>query len=259
MLEGSIDFSGREPYRRCGFHRGSFAMLGSCPGRGWCSLGQRTKIKNRIHANLAKYGVAVGGASDLFGVRGRGLLKKRLDELPSETRYATERLAEELDHLDEQIQGFEERMAELFKATRELELIEKLPGVGFILGVVILTEVGDVGRFPSASHLASYSGMTPRVHASGGRVRYGSTRSDVNRYLKWAYTEAANAVMVHRRKHPERHVSRLYERVRRRSGHQKAIGAVGRHLAEATYWVLRQSESYRDAILDREGVSKREA
>jgi transposase len=182
-----------------------------------------------------------------------------LTELPPETRYATERLLEELDHLDEQIQGFEERMAELFQPTRELGLIETLPGVGFILGVVILTEVGDVGRFPSASHLASYSGMTPRVHASGGRVRYGSTRSDVNRYLKWAYAEAANAVMIHRRKHPERHVSRLYERVRRRSGHQKAIGAVGRHLAEATYWILRKGEPYQDPLLDREGVSKREA
>ena len=105
-------------------------------------VGQRTRIKNRIHANLAKYGVAVGGASDLFGVRGRVLLKKRLGELPSETRYATERLMEALDHLDEQIQGFEERMAELFQPARELELIETLPGVGFILGVVILTEVG---------------------------------------------------------------------------------------------------------------------
>jgi len=222
-------------------------------------VGQRTKIKNRIHANLAKYGVGVDGASDLFGVRGRLLLKKRLGDLPPETRYATEKLMEELDHLDAQIQGFEGRMAELFQPTRELELIETLPGVGFILGVVVLTEVGDVERFPSSSHLASYAGMTPRVHASGGRVRYGSTRSDVNRYLKWAYAEAANAVMIHRRKHPERHVSRLYERVRRRSGHQKAIGAVGRHLAEATYWVLRKKEPYQAPVLDREGVSKREA
>ena len=67
-------------------------------------VGQRTRIKNRIHASLARYGVAVGGASDLFGVRGRVLPKKRLGELPSETQYATERLMEELDYLDEQIQ-----------------------------------------------------------------------------------------------------------------------------------------------------------
>ena len=154
---------------------------------------------------------------------------------------------EELDHLDEQIQGFEERMADLLQPTRELGLIETLPGAGFILGVVILTEVGDVRRFPSASHLASYSGMAPRVHASGGRVHYGATRSDVNRYLKWAYAEAANAVMIHRRKHPERHVSRPYERMRRRSGHQRAVG---RHLAEATYWMLRNGEPYEDPFLD---------
>jgi transposase len=221
-------------------------------------VGQRTRIKNRIHANLAKYGAPSGGAADMFGVRGRVLLEERSNELPPETRYATQRLLEELDHLDHQINGFEDRMGEMFRHTRGLELVETLPGVGFILGVVILTEVGDVRRFPSSSHLASYSGMTPRVHASGGRVRYGRTRPDVNRYLKWAYAEAANAAMIHRRRHPRRHVSRLYERVRRRGGHQKAIGAVGRHLAESTYWILRKKEPYRDPTMDRD-VSRREA
>lgn len=54
-----------------------------------------------------------------------------------------------------------------------LRLTRALPGVAFILGVVILTEVGVVDRFPSPSHLASYSGMIPRVHASGGKARYG--------------------------------------------------------------------------------------
>jgi len=42
---------------------------------------------------------------------------------------------------------------------------------------------------------------------------------------------------------PHRHVSRLYERVARRKGHQKAIGAVARHLAEATYWILTKQEA----------------
>lgn len=221
-------------------------------------VGQRTRIKNRIHANLAKYGTPSSGAADLFGVWGRTLLEERLSEPPPETRFATKRLVEKLDHLDRQIKGFEERMGEMFRHTRGLELEETMPGVGFILGVVILTEVGDIRRFPSSSHLASYSGMTPRVHASGGHVRYGRTRPDVNRYLKWAYAETANAAMIHRRRHPERHVSRLYERVRHRGGHQKAIGAVGRHLAEVTYWILRKKESYRDPALNQD-VSTREA
>jgi len=93
--------------------------------------------------------------------------------------------------------------------------------------------------------------MTPRVHSSGGKVRYGRTRQDVNRYLKWTCSEAAGVVARHRRKHPERHVSQLYEKVMRRKGHQKAIGAVGRHLAEATYWVLNRGEAYIDPAISK--------
>ena len=56
-------------------------------------------------------------------------------------------------------------------------------------------------------------------------------------------------VARHRRKDPERHVSRLYERIMKKRGHQKAIGAVGRHLAEATYWMLTKGEPYKDSEL----------
>jgi len=220
---------------------------------------QRTKLKNRIHANLAKYGLKTDGATDLFGVRGRRILGQCLKELPVQTRYATVALLDELDHLHAKIAELEERMRELFSEITALDHIMTLPGVGFILGVVILTEVGDVERFPSASHLASYAGMTPRVHASGGRVRYGRTRSDVNHYLKWAYAEAANVAMMHRRRHPQRHVSRLYDRVKPRRGHPKAIGAVGRHLAEATYWMLTKHEPYRDPAAERTEESKKAA
>jgi len=220
---------------------------------------QRTQLKNRIHSNLAKYGVRIDEVSDIFGVTGRKLLDQRLTLLPAHTSYATKRLLDELDHLGEQINGFEKRMKELFTPTQVLARISTLPGVGLILGVVIVTEVGDVGRFPSASHLASYGGTTPRVHASGGKLRYGRTRGDVNRYLKWAYVEAANATVIHRRQHPTRHVSRLYARVRSRRGHPKAIGAVARHLAEATYWMMNNKEVYQDPSPTYQVVSTREA
>jgi transposase len=120
------------------------------------------------------------------------------------------------------------------------------PGGGFILAVVIATEVGGVTSFPTAMHLASYAGTTPRVHASGGKTYLGPVREGVNRYLKWAFVEATNAVCRVRQRYPQRHVSRLYPTVAQRRGHFKAIGGVTGHLAEATYWMLSKAEPYQE-------------
>ena len=207
---------------------------------------ERTRLKNRIHATLAKYAISIEGISDLFGKRGREELKKSLYLLPPHSRFSVERLLETLEMVQRQIDLFEERMKETFATSRELEILQTLPGVGFILAVVIFLEVGDIGRFPGASRLAAYSGTTPRVTSSGGKTRYGQLRPDVNRYLKWAFIEAASVICLNHRRRPYRHVSRLYLRIRQRKGHQKAVGAVARHLAEATYWILKKGEGYQE-------------
>jgi transposase len=127
-----------------------------------------------------------------------------------------------------------------------MHLLRSAPGVGPILSVVIALEIGDIRRFKGAGRLASYAGTVPRVHASGGKIRYGRTRPDVNHYLKWAYAEAGNSVAVNHKRFPCRHASELYRRVRQRRGHATAVGAVARHLAEATYWMLSKNEPYRE-------------
>jgi transposase len=100
-------------------------------------------------------------------------------------------------------------LSELVKVTEAMQRLMTLPGVGVVLAATIALEIGDVARFPSALHLAAYAGTTPRVHASGGYVRYGRTRPDVNRYLKWAFAEAGNSVAVNHERRLERHVSQL--------------------------------------------------
>jgi transposase len=207
---------------------------------------QRTQLKNRVHATLAKYALHCDEVSDLFGARGVALLRQHLEALPPHTAFATGQLLEQVEGLDRQVRAFEQRMRGVFQPTPAIERLRTLPGVGFILAVLIALEVGDVTRFPDAERLASYAGTTPRVRASGGKTRYGALRPDVNRYLKWAFVEAANVTNLHRSRYPRRHVSRLYARIARRKGHPKAIGAVARHLAEATYWILTKQEAYRE-------------
>jgi transposase len=155
---------------------------------------QRTQLKNRIHATLAKYALQCPEVSDLFGARSRELLRERVEALPPQTAYATHRMVEQVVALGREVRDFEQQMQTVFAATSEITLLTTLPGVGFILAVVIALEVGEVSRFAAGEKLAAYAGTTPRVHASGGKTRYGPLRPDVNRYLKWAFIEAANTI-----------------------------------------------------------------
>lgn len=218
---------------------------------------QRTRLKNRIHATLGKYGQSINEVSDVFGVAGRKLLGRRIRQLPEHAAYTTELVLSQLEEVERALKQIEKRMREVFGKFEAGKLLRTLPAIGPILSVVIVTEVGDVARFGSAERLASYSGTTPRVHQSGGRRRIGQLRTDVNHYLKWAYVEAANVVCLSRRSQPDRHVSRLYSRIQGRKGHAKAIGAVARHLAEATYWVLKKAEPYREPNSQDKVVSTR--
>ena len=77
---------------------------------------------------------------------------------------------------------------------------------------------------------------------------HGRTAPDVHRTLKWAFVEAGNIVPVQSQRLAGRHVLSLYSRLRRRRNHPKAVVAVGRHLAEAAYWILTKREAYRDPV-----------
>lgn len=208
----------------------------------------RTRLKNRIHSVFDKYGLQVDfeGISDIFGSRGRTQMTVTMKHLPPETRYTLGRLLSELDRIESHVQQIEKRMKKVFSKTEPVRRLMTLPGIGFILAVTLANEIGDIARFSTPQRLASYAGTVPSVHSSGGHTRYGKLRSDVNHYLKWAYAEAGNSTAVNHRRFPQRHTSRLYRRIRDKKGHAKAVGAVGRHLAEASFWVLTRNENYQE-------------
>jgi transposase len=127
--------------------------------------------------------------------------------------------------------------------------LESLPGVGKILAVVAWTEIDSIERFNRAEQLASYSGLVAREHSSGGKFHYGAVRHDVNVYLKWAFVEAAGSAIQNRQRCGYKHIGQLYERIKARRGHNRAKVAVARHLAEASFWMLKKGEPYREPRL----------
>ncbi len=205
----------------------------------------RTRVKNRIHATLSRFNVQVPGA-DLFGVAARRELGVRLPELPVHSREAIEQGLATLDFLETQIESAEDRLEAIMQVSVEADLLKTLPCVGPILSMVLMLEIGRVDRFPTAAHLASYAGLVPRVHSSGGHTRMGQVCGNVNRNLKWAFVETGNLIVLNQRRIAGTHVVRLYQRIKRTRNHQKAVVAVARHLAEAAWWVLTKQEVYRE-------------
>ena len=209
---------------------------------------QRKQLKNRVHATLAKYGYTVEGVSDAFGKRGRQIVMELMGKLPPHTQQALHRILDQLDHLSENLKAIEAEMMKVFAPSPEINRLKTLPGVGDILAVVIGTEIGTIERFSRAEQLASYCGRVAREHSSGDKFRYGPVRRDVNVYLKWAFVEAANSSVLNSERCGYDHISRLYQRLKARRGYGKAKVAVARHLSEATFWMLKKAEPYREPV-----------
>lgn len=204
----------------------------------------RSSLKHRIHAAVDRYGLHTDSFTDLFSQKGREYLALRLAEFPPQTARMVDVQLQALDQLTAHIEKIEDRIQAQIAPSAEVQLLRSVPGVGEILAPLIWLEIGDVARFPRAENLASYAGLVPRVFSSGGRTRLGGLSRFVNQYLKWAFVEAANCA-VRVKAHRHAHVGSLYQRLLAKRGHGRAVIAVARHLAEASYWILRKKQPYR--------------
>ena len=208
----------------------------------------RSQLKHSIHAAVDRYGLQAQGISDLFGVKGRVYLDRIFERLPDHTASMIRVQLTSLDQLEVQMESIEDRIAVVLKPSPEVRLIRTVPGIGEILAPLVWLEIGDIYRFPRAENLASYAGLVPRIIASGGRIRHGGTCHNINHYLKWGFVEAATcAIRIKAYRHS--HIGRLYQRLQPAKGHGRAVVAVARHLAEASFWVLRKQQPYKAPAL----------
>jgi transposase len=217
---------------------------------------QQASMKHRIHGYLNQYGAKDWveqeeevEVRDWFSNKAREHLMKAIEQLPAATREGIRQQYLALSELERHVRSLELAIEARMGAVGWMRLLRSLPGVGLVLGATIWLEIGDVHRFPSAVHLAGYSGLLPVVHSSGGKTWRGPTPKACNHYLKWAFVEAANGIVARKKKTQDKHphVVLLYERIKaatKISG--KAKVAVARHLAESAWWVLTKKQAYRE-------------
>jgi len=121
----------------------------------------------------------------------------------------------------------------------DVSLLMTIPGVGYYIALLVKAEIGDVRRFSSGDHLASYAGLMPSTRSSGGVERHGGITRQGSRWLHWVLVEA---VMVHIR--VDSPVTRFYHSVAERRGRKAALVAAARKLATVCYSVLGHGRPY---------------
>ena len=193
----------------------------------------RSNAKAQVHAVLAKEGVTVA-MTDLFGVRGQHLLDEV--ELAKAYRIRVESLRDLIELYDREIAMLEKEVAPFFAGDLGYRAIQAIPGVGPVLAAVFVAEIGDVSRFTSARHLASWAGLTPTHHESDEKVRRGHITKQGSRLVRWAAVEAVS----HQRSATP--IRAHHQRVGERRGKQIGRVAAARKLLTLVYYGLRDGE-----------------
>jgi transposase len=175
-------------------------------------------------------------------------------------RFLLRELLDHLDYLERAVARLGDQITvQLQPLQEEIELLDSIPGVNRRIAEVFLAEIGaDMGRFPSAGHLASWAGMCPGNNQSAGKRMSGKTRKG-SPWLRQALVEAAHGAAGAKKTY----LSAQYRRLLARRGCRKALIAVGHSILVIVYHILTRKEPYHDLgpnyydDLDRQAVERR--
>lgn len=122
--------------------------------------------------------------------------------------------------------------------------LTRVPGIGKILGLTIMLETGDINRFASAGRYASYCRTVKSEKTSNGKKKGEGNRKNGNRYLGWAYVEAANFLT---RYHAP--AKRFFQRKLSQRNRAVAVKATANKLAKACFYIMRDQVEFDSTLL----------
>ena len=153
---------------------------------------------------------------------------------------------DELEHTLKLIQDLKvktDELDELLEKERikypQADLLTSIPGISTYSALLILAEIGDFSRFPTADKLAAYSGLVSSTHQSGNTCYQGRITKQGNVWLRWMLTQCVHASVK-----KQHRLQKFYLRIKHRRGTQKAITATARKMLTTIWYMLQHNEAY---------------
>jgi transposase len=190
----------------------------------------RTSAKAQVHAVMAKLGI-LPTLDDMFGPGGQRLLDEM--DFPGNHGLRVKSLRDLLEVYDRELALVEREIAGQLKDHTGYRAIQALHGVGPVTAAILVAEIGDISRLPSARHLCSWAGMTPKLHESDTKSRSGGITKQGSTIVRWAAVESVS------RYHGGAPIAPAYMRIAERRGKKIARVAAARRLLTLVFYGLR--------------------
>jgi transposase len=148
-----------------------------------------------------------------------------------------------INFLKQKIKALEKAIRKKVKLKKAFHNLKTVPGIGDILALTIMLEVGDINRFPKVGNFTSYCRCVPSQRLSDGKSKGQGNRKNGNRYLSWAFTEA-----VHLGRRYNERFRRYYNRKVAQANTSLATKALSNKLARICYYIMKDQVPFREEL-----------
>lgn len=208
-------------------------------------MADRKRRINQVRGLLRELGFTIPvGARHVIGAV-TSLLQE--GQLPESLRPVVREAILEIAEFDRRIQEVEKQLRAVAVQLPVIKRLQSIPGVGLLTSTALVAFVGDVQRFPTSRHFASYLGLTPREHSSGLHRRLGSITKAGDVYLRTLLVGGGRSVLISARRVKNEPPDRLRGwalQMHRQRGQNRAAVAVANKLSRIVWSVWRNGTSY---------------
>ena len=205
------------------------------------SLGEGiTAIKNRVHAVLTRNGISIS-SSDIFGRRSLQVILDSSRNMSVADNIVLADLISQYNDINAPVKNMQNQLALMGEGIESIKILMTVPGIDYYTALGIYSEIGDITRFPDAEHLSSYTGLVPRVDQSGNRAVYGHITKSGPSLLRFFLVNSVHSLI---KLSPT--FKKIYRKMKKRIGKNRAIIATARKLAVIIFNMLSKNQHFVD-------------
>jgi transposase len=207
-------------------------------------VGSRTSQYLSLKSSLSRYTGKNYSRNFIMNKLTPGLLSEILPK-DQDIGFLLNRQLGLIRYLTQQVHDIESRVHDKIKLKPEFEKIKTVPGIGLILGLTIMLETGDINRFKKVGNYTSYSRCAKAEGFSNGKKKHDNNSKNGNKYLSWAFVEAAHGMITCCKP-----AMKYYQRKKSEVNGALASKALAAKISKAVYYILTKVSDFRMRISD---------